>query len=56
MVRRRALAAGATDDEVVDVLSVLAPVVGVPRVSSAAPEVALAIGCDLGMPPEPSGA
>ncbi|MFO7279577.1 MAG: carboxymuconolactone decarboxylase family protein [Thermoanaerobacterales bacterium] len=51
-----ALAAGATDDEVVDVLSVLAPVVGAPRVSSAAPEVALAIGCDLGMPPEPSGA
>lgn len=50
-----ALAAGATDDDVVGVLEVLAPVVGVARVNSAAPEVALAIGCDLGLSPEGPG-
>jgi 4-carboxymuconolactone decarboxylase len=46
----RALAAGASDGEVVAVLEALAPVVGSVRVSSAAPEVALAIGCDLDLP------
>jgi 4-carboxymuconolactone decarboxylase len=45
-----ALAAGASDGEVVGVLVALAPIVGVVRVSSAAPEVALAIGCDLDLP------
>lgn len=45
-----ALAAGASDGEVVGVLLALAPVVGFVRVSSAAPEVALAIGCDLRVP------
>jgi 4-carboxymuconolactone decarboxylase len=45
-----ALAAGASDSEVVAVLEVLAPIVGSVRVSSAAPEVALAIGCDLDLP------
>jgi alkylhydroperoxidase/carboxymuconolactone decarboxylase family protein YurZ len=45
-----ALAAGASDDEVVGVLVALTPVVGTARVASAAPEVALAIGCDLGLP------
>lgn len=45
-----ALAAGATDEEVVAVLAALAPIVGIARVSSAAPEVALAIGCDLDLP------
>ncbi len=44
-----ALAAGATDREVVGVLVALAPIVGTVRVSAAAPEVALAIGCDLGV-------
>jgi 4-carboxymuconolactone decarboxylase len=45
-----ALAAGASDGEVVAVLEALAPIVGSARVSSAAPEVALAIGCDLDLP------
>jgi 4-carboxymuconolactone decarboxylase len=45
-----ALAAGASDGEVVAVLEALAPIVGSVRVSSAAPEVALAIGCDLDLP------
>jgi alkylhydroperoxidase/carboxymuconolactone decarboxylase family protein YurZ len=45
-----ALAAGASDDEVVGVLVALTPIVGTARVASAAPEVALAIGCDLGIP------
>jgi 4-carboxymuconolactone decarboxylase len=44
-----ALAAGATDGEVVAVLVALAPIVGIARASSAAPELALAIGCDLGL-------
>ena len=42
-----ALAAGASDGEVVAVLLALAPIVGAVRVNAAAPEVALAIGCDL---------
>jgi 4-carboxymuconolactone decarboxylase len=42
-----ALAAGASDAEVVAVLAALAPIVGSVRVNSAAPEVALAIGYDL---------
>jgi 4-carboxymuconolactone decarboxylase len=45
-----ALAAGASDGEVVATLLALAPIVGTVRVSSAAPEVALAIGCDIDMP------
>ena len=45
-----ALAAGASDAEVVAVLVALAPIVGSVRVNSAAPEVALAIGCDLDLP------
>ena len=47
-----ALAAGASDGEVVAVLVALAPIVGIVRVNSAAPEVALAIGCDLDLPDE----
>ena len=43
-----ALAAGATDGEVVGVLTALLPIVGTVRVNAAAPEVALALGCDLG--------
>ena len=45
-----ALAAGASDGEVVAVLAALAPIVGIVRVNSAAPEVALAIGCDVDLP------
>ncbi len=42
-----AQAAGATDDELIGVLVALAPVVGLARVSSAAPELALAAGYDI---------
>jgi 4-carboxymuconolactone decarboxylase len=44
-----ALAAGATEDEIIGVLVALAAVVGVARVNSAAVGVATAIGCDLGL-------
>jgi 4-carboxymuconolactone decarboxylase len=43
----RALAAGATDDEIADVLMVIAPVAGLGRVLCAAPEVAAALGYDI---------
>ena len=42
-----AVAAGATDEEIVGVLVALAPVVGMARTGTAAPELALAVGCDL---------
>lgn len=40
----RALAAGATDDEIADVLLVIAPITGLGRVVCAAPDVATALG------------
>ena len=40
----RALAAGATEDEIADVLLVIAPVAGLGRVVSAAPDMATALG------------
>jgi 4-carboxymuconolactone decarboxylase len=43
----RALAAGATEDEITDVLMAIAPVAGLGRVVAAAPEVAIALGYDL---------
>jgi 4-carboxymuconolactone decarboxylase len=43
----RALAAGATDDEIADVLLVIAPVTGLGRVVSAAADVATALGYDI---------
>ena len=42
-----ALAAGATDEEIVGVLVAVASLVGVARLSSAASEVAVALGYDL---------
>ena len=39
---------GASDDEIVGVLIAIIPAVGVPRVVSAAPKLALAIGYDVG--------
>jgi 4-carboxymuconolactone decarboxylase len=42
-----ALAAGASDEEIVGVLVALAPVAGTARVSCAAVDVATAIGCEL---------
>ena len=43
----RAMAAGATDDEIADVLLAIAPVVGLGRVVCAAPDVATALGYDI---------
>jgi alkylhydroperoxidase/carboxymuconolactone decarboxylase family protein YurZ len=43
----RAMAAGATDDEIADVLLAIAPVVGLGRVVSAAPHVATALEYDI---------
>jgi len=43
----RAMAAGATDDEIADVLLAIAPVTGLGRVVTAAPDVATALGYDI---------
>jgi alkylhydroperoxidase/carboxymuconolactone decarboxylase family protein YurZ len=45
-----ALAAGASDDDIVDVLVAVAPVVGLARVAAAVPELALALGYDVDSP------
>jgi alkylhydroperoxidase/carboxymuconolactone decarboxylase family protein YurZ len=42
-----AIAAGATTDEVVDLLFGLVPVIGLPRVVAAAPQLGLALGYDV---------
>jgi alkylhydroperoxidase/carboxymuconolactone decarboxylase family protein YurZ len=42
-----ALAAGASEDEIADVLLAIAPVAGLGRVVAAAPEVAIALGYDV---------
>jgi len=43
----RALAAGASEDEIADVLLAIAPVAGLGRVVTAAPDVAIALGYDV---------
>ena len=43
----RALAAGASEDEIADVLLAIAPVAGLGRVVAAAPDLAVALGYDL---------
>jgi alkylhydroperoxidase/carboxymuconolactone decarboxylase family protein YurZ len=43
----RALAAGANEDEIADVLVAIAPVAGLGRIVAAAPEVATALGYDI---------
>jgi alkylhydroperoxidase/carboxymuconolactone decarboxylase family protein YurZ len=43
----RALAAGATKDEIADVLLAIAPAAGLGRVVSAAPGLAAALGYDI---------
>ena len=43
----RALAAGATEEEIADALVAIAPVAGLSRVVAAAPEVAVALGYDI---------
>jgi alkylhydroperoxidase/carboxymuconolactone decarboxylase family protein YurZ len=51
----RALAAGATKDEIADVLLAIAPVAGLGRVVSAAPKVATALEYDVEAALEESG-
>ena len=51
----RALAAGATEDEIADVLLAIAPVTGLGRVVCAAPDVATALGYDVGAALEDPG-
>lgn len=43
----RAMAAGATENEIADVLLAIAPVTGLGRVVCAAPNVAIALGYDI---------
>ena len=43
----RAMAAGATEDEIADVLLAIAPMTGLGRIAAAAPEVAIALGYDV---------
>jgi 4-carboxymuconolactone decarboxylase len=43
----RALAAGASEEEIADVLLAIAPVAGLGRVVAAAPDVATALGYDI---------
>jgi 4-carboxymuconolactone decarboxylase len=43
----RALAAGASEDEIADVLLAIAPVAGLGRIVCAAPGVAMALGYDI---------
>jgi alkylhydroperoxidase/carboxymuconolactone decarboxylase family protein YurZ len=47
-----AVSAGATPSEIVDVLAGIVPVVGLPLVVAAAPKLALALGCDVGLAPD----
>ena len=42
-----ALAAGVTSDEIVELLIAMAPLIGLARVVSAAPKLALALGYDV---------
>jgi 4-carboxymuconolactone decarboxylase len=51
----RALAAGATEDEIADVLLAIAPVTGLGRVVCAAPDIATALGYDVGAALEEPG-
>src|SRR6201995_1007854 len=48
LIAAGALAAGATDDEIAGVLLAIAPVTGLGRVVGAAPDVATALGYDVG--------
>jgi hypothetical protein len=45
-----ALAGGASEADIVDVLTAVAPILGLARVASAAPELALALGYDVDEP------
>ncbi|TYL50282.1 carboxymuconolactone decarboxylase family protein [Agromyces mariniharenae] len=47
-----AVSAGASPSEIVDVLAGVVPVIGLPLVVAAAPKLALALGCDVGLAPD----
>jgi alkylhydroperoxidase/carboxymuconolactone decarboxylase family protein YurZ len=51
----RALAAGASEDEIADVLLAIAPVAGLGRIAAAAPDLATALGYDVEAALEESG-
>jgi alkylhydroperoxidase/carboxymuconolactone decarboxylase family protein YurZ len=42
-----AMAAGASEDDIIDVLTAIAPIIGLARLSAAAPQLALALGHDI---------
>ena len=42
-----AISAGATEDDIVDVLTAIAPIIGLARLSAAAAQLALALGYDI---------
>ena len=46
-----AMEAGASEDDIVDVLTAIAPIVGLARLSAAAPQLALALAFDIDSPP-----
>jgi 4-carboxymuconolactone decarboxylase len=46
-IAARALAAGASEDEIADVLLAVAPVAGLGRVVAAAPDLGIALGYDI---------
>jgi 4-carboxymuconolactone decarboxylase len=48
-----AIEAGASEDDVIDVLTAIAPIVGLARLSAAAPQLALALGYDVDPIPQP---
>jgi 4-carboxymuconolactone decarboxylase len=47
-----AVSAGASPSEIVDVLAGVVPVIGLPLAVAAAPKLALALGCDVGLAPD----
>jgi 4-carboxymuconolactone decarboxylase len=51
----RVLAAGASEDEIADLLQAIAPVAGLGRVVCAAPDVAIALGYDTAAALEDAG-
>ena len=54
-MKHRALATDATQDEIADVLLAIAPVTGLGRVVCAAPDMATALGYDVGAALEDPG-
>ena len=47
-----AVSAGATPHDIVELMAGVVPVIGLPLVVAAAPRLALALGCDVGLAPD----